>query len=195
MSKVIDENGFECKNYLFYRDYFKWLCSLVDADNETGSYIYLMRELFEEPFDFGNAELIPNDDNRIKDGLILREEFLEENNLIKKIRIVGPCSLLEMMIKLAERMEDLFCEYDYIYWFWEMIRNLEFICYDDSHIYWAGGRECPEEIDVGIYKLVKRDYSFDGIGSLFPRKCVKKDMRKTEIWYQMNSYLVEKYMK
>lgn len=180
--------------YILDNDYFAWLCALVDADNECGSFIFLMRELFETEFSYATANLVPNDDNRIEDGLLLREEFLQEEKLDNSVVLCGPCSLLEMMIKLAERMEDIVCEYDYIYWFWEMIRNLNFIEYYDTHKSWMNGCVCPSDIYHGIIMLLDRTYTREGLGSLFPMKNSRRDMRSIEIWYQMNNYLIENYM-
>lgn len=184
----------QARPYELDNDYFKWLCALVDADNERGSYIYLMRYLFETEFSFATARLIPNDDNRVIDGYILREEYLKDCNLIKLIELTGPCSLLEMMIKLAERMEDVVCEFDYIYWFWEMIDNLGFLEYDDNNKSWMFGSIVPVNVYEGVKMLLDRSYTREGSGSLFPMLNSRRDMRDIEIWYQMNNYLVERYM-
>lgn len=187
-------NDLEWRPYDLDNDYFRWLCELVDADNESRSYIFLMRELFETEFSDETANLVPNDGNRITDGIELREEYLEETGNRNHLILCGPCSLLEMMIALARRIEDIVSKYDYISWFWEMIGNLEFLEYDDYHqVWWAKGVR-PERVYDGLRRLLSRDYSYDGDGSLFPMNHAKRDMRTIEIWYQMNNYLVERYM-
>ena len=187
-------NELEWRPYELDEGYFRWLCELVDADHESRSYIFLMRELFETEFSNATANLIPNDDNRIADGLELREEYLEETKQRNHIILCGPCSLLEMIIALSKRMEDIIEKYDYISWFWEMIGNLEFLEFDDDYPVWRSHGYIPEEVYLGINKLLKREYNRNGDGSLFPMNKAKRDMRKTEIWYQMNNYLVENYM-
>ena len=178
--------------YELSNGYFQWLCELVAADDEDRPYIYLLRELYETEFSDETAALIPNDDNRIEDGLALREDFSNETGIHNRIILTGPCSLLEMMIALAYRMEDAFGKYDYIHWFWEMIFNLELMDYDDTNENWR--KERVSFLDEAIETLLKRKYNRDGDGSLFPMNHAKRDMRKTEIWYQMSNYLVERYM-
>lgn len=180
--------------YELDKDYFRWLCEMIDADNESRSYIFLMRELFETEFSHETANLIPNDDNRIEDGLALREEYTKDTGVYNNVILCGPCSLLEMMIGLALRIEDLFGRYDYISWFWEMIGNLELLEFDDSNPIWFSKTYHGELVDEIICRLLRRTYSRNGDGSLFPMNNTKRDMRETEIWYQMSNYLIERYM-
>lgn len=184
----------EWRPYDLDEGYFRWLCELVDADHESRSYIFLMRELFETEFSNETANLVPNDGNRITDGLELREEYLEETSNRDYLILCGPCSLLEMIIALSRRMEDIFERYDYISWFWEMIGNLGLLDFDDNCDIWFPKRYNPNAIYSIIYDLLNRKYSRNGDGSLFPMNKSKRDMRKTEIWYQMNNYLIEHYM-
>lgn len=174
-------------------DYFQWLCDLIDAYDERRSYIYLMRKLFETEFSNETADLIPNDDNRIEDGLALREDFVEEIKAKDHLILCGPCSLLEMIIGLSFRIENIIGSYDYITWFWEMIGNLELLEYDDGNHIWKE-RRMTNVIDDIVYILLRREYSRDGDGSLFPLNRAKQNMRNVEIWYQMNNYLIERYM-
>lgn len=175
-------------------DYFQWLCELVDADHESRSYIFLMRELFETEFNDETANLVPNDINRIQDGLELREQYLEEKRLQNRVILCGSCSLLEIIIALSFRIEDIISKYDYISWFWEMIGNLELLEFDDSSPVWKPRSYHGEIIDEIICNLLNRSYRSNGDGSLFPINDAKRDMRKVEIWYQMNNYLIERYM-
>lgn len=179
--------------YELDQDYFRYLCELVDADREDSPYIYLMRKLFETEFSYETAVLIPNDDNRIEDGLALREEYLEETKRFHNLILCGPCSLLEMIIGLARRIEYDFGKYSYISWFWEMIGNLELLEFDDVKFNKLSAFE-EEFIDGTICRLLNRTYSPNGDGSLFPMNKPRRDLRKTEIWYQMSNYLVERYM-
>lgn len=191
--KSDNDQWLEWISYDLDNEYFHWLCDLVDAYDERRSYIYLMRKLFETEFSNETANLIPNDDNRIEDGLALREEYTEDTGVCDHVILCGPCSIFEVLIALARRIEDMFGQYNYISWFWEMIGNLELLEYDDDHIIWKK-RRMTNVIDDILYILLRREYSSNGDGSLFPMNSPKRDMRKTEIWYQMSNYLVERYM-
>ena len=191
---MVKKGTLEWCPYDLNNGYFRWLCELVDADYEGRSYIFLMRELFETEFSNETANLIPNDDNRIADGLELREEYLEETGNRNHIILCGPCSLLEMMIALARRMENILEKYDYISWFWEMIGNLELLDYHDSNPIWNPRTWDLRPIHEIIYRLLSRTYSKNGDGSLFPMNRTRRNMCKTEIWYQMNNYLIENYL-
>lgn len=188
-----ERSKLEWRPYDLDNDYFRWLCELVDADREDRTYIYLMRELYETEFNYATANLIPNDDNRIEDGLKVREEYLEETGLHDHLILSGSCSLLEMMIGLAERMEETFGKYDYISWFWEMIGNLDLLEFDDL-VHDKDPRTFYRKVKGAIVTLLMRTYSRNGDGSLFPMNKPRRDLRKTEIWYQMSNYLVERYM-
>lgn len=180
--------------YVMDNDYFRWLCEEVSADDEQRPYIYLMRELFETEFSDETAVLIPHDHNRIEDGLELRKRYSEEARSRNENNLGGNCSLLEMIIALAKRIEDSFGKYDYISWFWEMIGNLELMDFDDYNPVWISVYEYPDKVWDTIDTLLDRTYTKNGDGSLFPMNHAKRDMRKTEIWYQMSNYLVERYM-
>ena len=170
------------------REYFNWLCELVDNDEPGPTYFKLLDVLFNTEFSEKTAVLIPNDDNRIEDGLYLREEFTDEFDISNQVILTGPCSLLEMMIGLAKRIEDSFGMRSACEWFWEMMDNLYWMGFTDSDS-WSN-----EDLYVTIEELLKRKYDRNGDGSLFPMKHAKRDMRKTEIWYQMSNYLIERYM-
>lgn len=191
---VKKDNDLEWRPYDLDNDYFEYLCGIVDADREDKTYIFLMRKLFDTEFSYETARLVPNDDNRIEDGLKLREDYLEETKNLDHLILCGPCSLLEMMIGLAKRIEDTFGMYDYISWFWEMVGNLELLEFDDSSYIWKPKTYDGEIIDEIICRLLNRTYSRNGDGSMFPMNKPKRDLRKTEIWYQMSNYLVERYM-
>ena len=73
---------------------------------------------------------VANDDNRAEDGITLRSIFMDEENWSTCPRYDEPCSCLEMMIALANRMEnDIMWDGEKdrtAEWFWIMIRNLGF---------------------------------------------------------------------
>lgn len=185
--------------YAIDEKYFLWLCNVVDADDPEEGYLGILRRLYDTEFSEDTAKLIPNDDNRIADGISLRGKFC------RKYRIKGcelldrkPCSILEMMIALAMRIEESFGYSHCDVWFWEMMENLGLQGMTDD-VYFDQRRQ--QEVNEILRNLRMRKYSKDGFGGLFPvsktscdRSKMSFDQRKMEIWDQMNNYLVENYM-
>lgn len=165
------------------------------------AYMKLCEELHNKPFRWS----VRNDDNRCEDGLHLRELFIEQNDLDEGHLEVqgflqGSCTVLEMMVALAQRMDyelsNLISPANRTNkYFFEMIRNLKLDKYTDGKM--IGDRldpisEC--EIEEILENLLSRTYGYDGDGGLFPLKLRgPKDMAKVEIWYQMMLYINENY--
>lgn len=173
-------------------DYYEWLVGQVDPDER---YLTLLNVLFDRVFDYNTAKLVPNDDNRIEDALELREEFVKERLAREPLYLVEtfrnqPCSVLEILISLDNRMDDVMGVERSPKWFWEMIGNLGIGQYDDDHIY----ERAFSKIDRIIDNWLDREYCKDGRGGLFPLKDPHDNQKKVEIWYQMNAYLLENYM-
>lgn len=177
-------------------DYFNWLYGIVeDSDRE---YLFLLRQLFEIEFSTDTAVLIDTDINRIDDAIDLRKDFIRENLSREDICIIDefncqPCSLLEMMISLAYRMEDVMGMDKFPDWFWIMIDNLGMDEFVDSDLKKIPLVRAMDKIDRKVSNLLNREYCKDGTGGLFPLKNPDCDQRKVEIWYQMSAYLIEFY--
>lgn len=93
-----------------------------------------------------------------------------------------PCSVLEMIIALAIRLEEHIMDDPDIgnrtgQWFWDMIVSLGLGSMDDSKF------DKAHAIDV-IRRFLDRDYGRDGKGGLFTIEHCRYDMRDIEIWYQ-----------
>lgn len=173
--------------------YFEYLCDIVHVDQIDRSYWILAHDLYRRPF----ISVIPHDENRASDGLELREEYLREIHYPKYIEIEGECSVLEMLIGLARRMDfETSDPYDICdvtdrtaYWFWEMIDNLGLLAFsDDCYVDYGGMTQADRAID----RLLEREYSWNGEGGLFPLEKTNTDQRDVELWYQMNAYLMER---
>ena len=173
--------------------YFDWLCNKIHLADVTGNYNQLVRALFNTKY----KAIISNDINRHDDGIALRERFADE--LDKRAADYNdlkhpPCSMLEMLIALADRIDrmlaDECCEDQSYRWFWEMIRNLGLDQYTDEEYMDYGGLY---GIDTILLRVIERTYAKDGSGGLFPLKRPDNDQRKLELWYQMNAYLLENY--
>ena len=159
------------------RVYFELLCNIINHDNIAFRYQKLLRYLHERPFVYS----IPNDINRAVDGLELRQQLL-----LGKMSDEG-CSVLEMMIALADRCETHIMHDDEYgnrthVWFWDMVMNLGLIKETDdtyNHIH----------VERCVTKFLNRDFKRNGSGSLFKTRRKDIDMREIEIWYQMSLYL------
>jgi hypothetical protein len=161
-------------------EYFLWLCEKIDC---RASWKSALRSLHEEEF----YSLVPNDDNRGLDGIELREGFAREVG-IKDISVDWlyvlnqPCSVLEMLIALAERMDYILFdpingeENQTSRYFWLLIKNLKL-------------KQQPGRNKPIISRLLERRYAPSGVGGLFPLSGSDRDQRGVEIWYQMMNYI------
>ena len=81
-------------------DYLRWLePQLRDEHGNPGeTYWDLLNVMFEKEFRW----VIDMDENRMVDGLDLRVEFAREHRLRpNRLRSLGPCSFLEVLIALS----------------------------------------------------------------------------------------------
>lgn len=171
--------------------YFRWLCQRVYRRSE-----YPYRELLQLLNNYEFHWSVPNDDNRIEDGLRLREIYAETHPSFLPPGPSVPCSILEVLIALADRMESVLSdprEGDRTPdWFWEMVGNLGLKQFHDRNFFQA--------LDDGVIhyilmQFVNRTYDRSGHGSIFPSKKTAKNLAKVELWYQMMYYLDENYAK
>lgn len=171
--------------------YFAWLYKSIgptDTTNRSKTFWSLARQLYRKQF----LWTVPNDDNREQDGKDLRHQFIQETDLFD----VDPnwleleCSMLEMMIALAQRVS--YEAYGVTYgepavWFWRMMTNIDIAKYSDSRY---NARAIPS-IDRALERVIDRSYNGNGVGGLFPLREAHVDQRRIELWYQMSSYLLE----
>jgi hypothetical protein len=131
--------------------------------------------------------LIPNDDNRLRDGLDLRHQFLDGHRTRRKIDIesFGPVSMLEVLIALSRRLsfqisaEPELCAH-------ALLRNLGMHKMVDPLSRYKANK--AREI---LNNLIWRTYEPDGTGGFFPLAFPPGDQRKVEIWYQMHAFVIE----
>lgn len=170
--------------------YFEWLYSMVGVPGDSNperSHTLLLDQLIRKDF----VWFIPNDDNRFSDGLFLREVFYEDS-LGPHDLLNQPCSVLEMLIALAGRMDyQTNKSNDDNIWscFWLLLDNLGLRKYTDA-VYTT---YAPAWIDVDdiLDTFLHRRYKRNGEGGLFPLKRSRRDQRKIELWYQMSAYILE----
>lgn len=166
--------------------YFEWLYfQISNFDQYTHDHYWnLARALYRSEFKC----YVLNDDNRIMDGLELRTLFLDEEELDNDpYWETLPCSIFEMLVALARRLE-----YEggrsVAENFWMFIWNMHLHDWDDHH----PKRELNLRVKEQVRILNRRLYSYDGSdGGLFPLHHPLEDQRHIEIWYQMAAYLRE----
>lgn len=151
--------------------YYEWLLDKIEY--QDCCFDTVLETLHATPFRWSVA----NDDNRAEDGITLRSIFMDEENWSTCPRYDEPCSCLEMIIALANRMEnDIMWDGEKdrtAEWFWIMIRNLGF-----------SETSTPTEIHRIIEGFLDREIF------LFHTHL---EPEKVEIWYQAQAFLMENY--
>jgi hypothetical protein len=175
--------------------YFEYLYDLVKEDApERKDYWMLLSDL--QAFKFYWS--VEHDENRAQDGIDLRRRYLEGEWWANgEEALSGECSMLEMMIALAERMAFELAGTDVspdIYrtgsCFWEMVENLGLTRYSDGEYERLNG---PFVVNKTLHDVVTRNYDETGVGGIFPLRGDYGDQRYVELWYQMQEYLTERY--
>jgi len=166
-------------------DYFRWLLRFVYANRgNSGSYRELLGYLHERDFYWS----VTLDDNRAVDGIDLRTRYVNEK-ATRTYPDIGECSVLEMMVALAIRCEkDVMGMDEYgdrtSQWFWEMIMNLGLSDQIDE-------RYDNRKVSRAITRMLNRTYTAKGKGGLFYVKNPRTDLRRVDIWMQMNWHFEE----
>lgn len=171
-------------------NYFNWICGIVINNEEgiTDDYIILLSSLFNREFTYSH----PMDKNRYIDGLELRSRFAmdvyggDENLIINTLGLYK-CSILEMMVALSLRCEEIMQNGELNrthIWFLNMIHSLYL---DDLSDY----NFDDDVFEQNINKFLNREYAYNGNGGLFTLANPIGDLRDIEIWYQMMMWLKE----
>ena len=173
------------------KDYLYWLVGLVEQGAPSRrKYRKLSYILFDKEFTW----TVPNDGNRIGDGKALREVYSREFECEELEDF--PCSVLEVLVSIAYRMEDMLYNPEKgnrtLKWLWTLIKNLGLEYFTDD-AYLANPDSFGEAIDEILETLIDRTYDRKGNGGLFPLRKPRTDQRKVEIWYQMQEFLEENY--
>lgn len=170
-------------------EYFNWMCQLVYDERYSKRLSY--RKLLYLLHDIEFTYKIAMDGNRYEDGTDLRYRFGYEHEyegaMISEYLDDRPCSVLEMLIALAIRLEEHIMDDPDIgnrtgQWFWNMIINLGLGSMDDAKF----DRNRAEK---NIQRFLNRDYERNGKGGLFTVEHCRYDLRDVEIWYQACWYL------
>jgi hypothetical protein len=165
--------------------YFLWLYGQVGSvkdRNRSRTHWNLLRQCHKTEFIW----IVPNDDNRAEDGRDLRQEFIQEQQLVD----VDPdwlrlgCSMFELLVGLSRRLsfED---DGDPKRWFWQLVENLNLAKYTDKV------RLPVATVDEVLNRVIWRTYHPHGIGGLFPLRNPSQNQTEIELWYQLSAYLLE----
>lgn len=167
------------------KKYFEWMYDTVSSNRYDGNITY--RKLLTYLHSVDYRWLIPKDVNRAEDGAEgLRWTFAYEQHMNVSDSLDGPCSVLEMILALAYRCEEIMDDAAIgnrtVQWFWRMITNLGLGCMTDDHF------------DIGyvesvVERFLNREYEPDGHGSLFVIPNCEYDLRDVETWSSMLWYL------
>lgn len=179
-----------------YTDYFYWLCEMVCVDGRYNDQsFYHLAEILHRTEFFWSVDY---DDDRADDGIALRSRYRYEGG---EEQPDGTCSVFEMLVALADRMEQSLDELDgeckTPIFFWEMIENLHLEGYSDS-VFNSRPEETWAHLERRIQKKLDRwmdrQIGYDGKGGIFPLKEPSRDQRFVDYWYQANAYMMENYM-
>lgn len=161
--------------------YIDWLLRNLRADMFDEDYSLLLIHLHLIEW----YSVLEKDHSREEDGKSIRERFKRETAFINYGSIDGPCTFLECLYGVAERM-DFFCtppEDQSMAWmyFRKLLENAK-ISNNGLDI---------RKIDTAVDRVMARTYSAKGIGGLFPLRDATTNQIGTEIWYQMAQYIHE----
>lgn len=173
--------------------YFQWLCSLVRPSGGWPggkTFHFFLSMLYKKEF----YSLVPHDENRGTDGQQLRDTFVAEVGKPGwRLALDGPCTVLEMMIAMARRIDfemfDLVGDDSTARWFWEMCGNARIDCPDREWFV----KDQYVAVEDAVDDILARGYQRSGKGGFFPLKRAAMDQRKVELAYQWSAYLMEKY--
>lgn len=171
--------------------YFEWLYHLVCGSSKYSRLSYRNILAFLHSIEF--TWVMRMDKNRAEDGINLRYHFGNvdgySDEFIEEYLDNSPCSVLEMMVALAFRVEEQIMENDEEgnrtgQWFWNMMVSLDLGHMNDAHF-------DEDRAYFIVSKFLNRDYEPNGKGGLFTLYDCTDDLREVEIWTQFMWYLNE----
>ena len=170
--------------------YFNYLVDKVCTRGEAAKYAELLSFLHSSSFIYS----LPMDDNRAADGVELRTDFIlkqksSPHEILREIDRL-PCSVLEMMVALAVRIECEIMNDDFLgdrtgLWFWAMVNSIDLNRINKDF----DSSEARRHLDI----CLNREYDYEGHGAFFTVHNPPADMRQTDIWYQANWWLTYEF--
>lgn len=160
-------------------EFMLWLLEFVATEHDILAYSSLFNELQSTPF----VAVLKRDNDRVGDADLQRIEYMNEVAVFDSIDISEGPSVLEVLVALARKLDDLigYPSSSPQRWFWYMIASLGLEDFENS-------RFDQTSVDDILQKFLRREYSPDGKGGCCFFPC-GKDMREIDIWYQWMYYL------
>lgn len=162
------------------RKYFNWVLDQIGFKQIPNykRYRKLTWHLFHVPFTW----ILPEDEHRALDGLILRKEYGLNYGFLQD------CSVLEMLAEFALRIETEWIgnprNFRPEIIFWTMIQNLGLdMIFDDVYL--------ASHVEYILSMWMNRTYNPDGSGGIFPMKYTDRNQRNVSLWDQMLEYITE----
>lgn len=169
-----------------YEDYFQWLLYKITPAGHSVDEISHYSSLLSYLFDCEFHSQHPMDKNRIYDADKMRSDFYSRPGIVAGMSRNLPISVLEVLIALAERMNQVVEDSDNrtSEFFWTMINNLGLTLNNDMFY--------KDYVDMRLGVLYNHDYERDGSGgALFTIHDPNHDMRDADLWYQAMWYLAD----
>ena len=165
--------------------YFEWMADLVCGNRFSKEISYRKLLMLLHTIEFRYS--VPRDENRARDGINLRYRYSFLNGYDDLSEFIeGPCSVLEMMVSLSIECEEIMSDAAYgdrtAQWFWGMVSSLGLNDMYDKNF-------DKQNVIDRVNRFLDRDYAPNGKGGLFTARSLRRDMRKLEIWYQMQEFL------
>lgn len=173
--------------------YFDWLWTdCFTNPHERKEYEGALRVLHEIPFYW----TLWSDENRAGDALSFRQsDFLSFQPDLDHLDqfwlgawATAAPSVLEVLLGIARRWH-LYFEGEIAYYFQLLFRNLELDRYPGRVLTTAAATALRIRVD----EWMSRQFNPDGTGSPFPCRHVACDLRRVDIWGQMNAYSAEHF--
>lgn len=176
--------------------YFDWLRSeAFSIPSERQQYEGVLRVLHDIPFYW----VLISDDNRAGDALNFRQyEFLhfyegteDMDQMILAAWATAAPSVLEVLLGMARRWTFYF-EGEVAFYFGHLFRNMEFFRFPGRVLTGSTKEELRHRVDIWL----SRQFQPNGEGSPLPLRQGFDgipDMRRIDIWSQMNAYSAEHF--
>lgn len=158
-------------------DYYDWLVSQIEIPNGKD-----YGDLFTRMHNLEFVWTVPNDDNRVQDGLDLRYAFAGDKK--HEINLPG-ATFLEVLVALSKRVA-FTAGGKSEKWAWRLLKNLHL-----TKMSTPLTEEKSIKINDILDSVIWRTYETNGRGGFFPLNYPEEDQTKIEIWYQMNKYVIE----
>lgn len=104
--------------------------------------------------------------------------------------------MLEMLVAFSMRIDDWLNggdEAERQRWFFQMLRNLKLIEYNDGACSSMDGRDFADQVKARLDIWMEGRYRWNGEGGIFPLRMADHDQRRVDLWYQLQGYLRENY--